>query len=417
MTRNTYSRFLCNSCNEYPSGFQSLHNLHRHHDRAHADHGKAWICVDPLAADPSRKMSEDWRPKRGLYACAKCREQRTYNKDYNAARHLRRVHFCPRKRGCEGHGQTRLKEADDGPSMEWIKLNGWLDEIEVGNSMRKEVSITGAESEDEKISDPDDGKKCFQPALVVPRDLYQQHFSLQMPFMDRWNLLTILDNSRELGMHVIEPATAITTRQGAVNLLNSQHSPPSQQVPLQTPHAMSSRSGGLSSTGDGNDAHDQESEVSTPTVADEELLLNVASVSRLARVNGRWFADVDFEESLLPHKFFGQLLLSNNRLSGLAKTAQFTQGYCRLQWLSETVPFFEARLPSYYAELVQQLDILCSAQDGVEWHAHDSAYSFEGSYARHHLCLGGRCQSCAHLNSIVASAYPNINWAEDTQVD
>lgn len=283
--------------------------------------------------------------------------------------------------------------------------------------MRKEVSITDAESEDGKISDPDDGKECFQPALVVPRDLYQQHFSLQMPFMDRCNLLPNLDDSLEIGMHVVEPATAMTTWQWAAHPLYSQNSPPLEQVPLQTPLAMSSRSGGLLSTGDGNDAHDQESEVSTPTIADEELLLNVASVSRLARVNGRWFADVDFEESSLPQRFFGQLLLSNDRLSRRAKTAQFTQGYCRVQWLSETLPFLDARLPSPYADLVQQLDMLCSAPDGVEWHARDSAYSFEGSYARHHLCLGGRCQSCAHLSSITASAYPIVNSAEETQVD
>jgi len=77
------------------------------------------------------KMREDWRPNLRLDACAKCREQRTYTMDYNAARHLRRVHFCPRKRGCEGDGQTRLNEADNGPPMEWMKSNGWLDEIEV----------------------------------------------------------------------------------------------------------------------------------------------------------------------------------------------------------------------------------------------------------------------------------------------
>lgn len=361
--------------------------------------------MHPLAADLSRKMSEDWRPKRRLDACAKCRKHRIYNRDYNAARHLRRVHFCPRKMVCEGGGPARLQEAHQGPSTEWMRLNGWLDEIEVVISMRTEASITDAERGDEKVSDRDDGKECFQPALAVPMDLYQQQFPLP-----------ILDASREIGMGVVERATAMTTWQWAANPLYSQHSSPSEQASVQMPHAMSSPSAGPLLTSDGNDAYDQKSEVSTPTVADEELLLNVASVSRLARVNGRWFADVDFEESLLPQKFFGQLLFSNNKLSGLAKTAQFTQGYCRVQWLSETMPFFDARLPNYYADLVQQLDILCSAQDGVEWHAHDSAYSFEGSYARHHLCLGGRCQSCAHLSSIVASAYPIVNWAEETQV-
>jgi hypothetical protein len=57
---------------------------------------------------------------------------------YNAAAHLRRAHFCPRKRGriakIEERDIRAGKGGGDWPSIEWLKANGWLQEIEVGSA-------------------------------------------------------------------------------------------------------------------------------------------------------------------------------------------------------------------------------------------------------------------------------------------
>lgn len=56
---------------------------------------------------------------------------------YNAAAHLRRAHFCPRKRGRKARGEERESRAGkaggDWPPIEWLKANGWLKEVEVSS--------------------------------------------------------------------------------------------------------------------------------------------------------------------------------------------------------------------------------------------------------------------------------------------
>ncbi|KAK0260715.1 hypothetical protein LTR35_017958 [Friedmanniomyces endolithicus] len=138
-----------------------------------------------------------------------------------------------------------------------------------------------------------------------------------------------------------------------------------------------------------------ESGTSTETALDDKLVLNVAAVSRVARSGGTWFVDLEYEDLRLPREFFAQVLLSNPRLSRLAYAADFAEDGCRVQWRSESMALLEAELPGVYTELVEQLDALGSKQDGVQWYAHDSAYTIEGSNERHHLCLRDRCQRCA----------------------
>ena len=129
--RPQHPKLFCEICDENPTGFRGEHELRRHYDRAHAQVRRVWICVDP-----ENVTKEGWRPTRPLNICKQCKQAKQYNVYYNAAAHLRRAHFCPRKRGRKARGEERESRAGkaggDWPPIEWLKNNGWLKEIEVG---------------------------------------------------------------------------------------------------------------------------------------------------------------------------------------------------------------------------------------------------------------------------------------------
>lgn len=131
--RPHHAKLRCNQCDDYPDGFRGEHELRRHYERAHASLRRVWICVDPQNSTP-----EGWRPTRPLNICKQCNQQKHYNVYYNAAAHLRRAHFCPRKRGRKARGEERESRAGkaggDWPPIDWLKANGWLKEIEVGGT-------------------------------------------------------------------------------------------------------------------------------------------------------------------------------------------------------------------------------------------------------------------------------------------
>ena len=141
--RPSHPKLMCDLCKEFPNGFRGEHELRRHHDRAHAQVKKVWICVTPATSDI-------W-PAKSLEICKACKHCKQYNVYYNAAAHLRRTHFCPKKRGRRARGEQQEpragKAGGDWPSIEWLKANGWLKEIEVHSDGTETMATDSDEAE------------------------------------------------------------------------------------------------------------------------------------------------------------------------------------------------------------------------------------------------------------------------------
>ena len=120
--RPQHPKIMCQFCSERPEGFRGTHELDRHIARAHAPSRKGYICVD---------FSSD---KKFLANCKHCRNKKVYGAYYNAAAHLRRAHFHPRKRGRKGKNDEKrggIGGGDD-PPMDYLKMH-WIREMEVDN--------------------------------------------------------------------------------------------------------------------------------------------------------------------------------------------------------------------------------------------------------------------------------------------
>jgi hypothetical protein len=142
--RPRHSKLQCDQCKDYPDGFRSEHELRRHTNRVHKELRKVWITVD---------ASEN---KTFLANCKACTSGKRYNECYNAASHLRRMHFHPRKRG-EGKNEKRggagsLRSED--PPMEDLKRH-WLREIEESAIDAPESSTDRHRADDEERMDLD----------------------------------------------------------------------------------------------------------------------------------------------------------------------------------------------------------------------------------------------------------------------
>ncbi|MCJ1390549.1 hypothetical protein MMC18_003409 [Xylographa bjoerkii] len=126
IARNIYSRpqkekVKCTMCNKKPDGFRGDHELRRHYERNHCVYRKVWVCVD---------RSDD---KTRLAKCKACCAHKQYGAYYNAAAHLRRVHFHPRPKGrkvkCTTEESRGGKGGGNSPTMEFLK--SWMEEREV----------------------------------------------------------------------------------------------------------------------------------------------------------------------------------------------------------------------------------------------------------------------------------------------
>ncbi|KAI7703384.1 hypothetical protein KC353_g14150, partial [Hortaea werneckii] len=169
--RPQHPKLYCSLCKEYPNGFRGEHELRRHYDRAHAETRHVWICVEPTTSS-----KEGWWPQKPLGICKQCKQQKHYNVYYNAAAHLRRAHFCPRKRGRKARGEERESRAGkaggDWPPIEWLKANGWLKEVEITsaqffapNVVPSQLDTTFNDNlcEDDMDLPPDSGIDLQQP--------------------------------------------------------------------------------------------------------------------------------------------------------------------------------------------------------------------------------------------------------------
>lgn len=117
--RPVHPKIMCQKCNEHPEGFRGEHELRRHTERVHAAIRKVWVTVDASAN------------KQFLAHCKACRNGKKYGAYYNAAAHLRRAHFNPRKRGRKAKGDERRggKGGGDHPPMDVLKQY-WMKEVE-----------------------------------------------------------------------------------------------------------------------------------------------------------------------------------------------------------------------------------------------------------------------------------------------
>lgn len=114
-------RLKCPSCSDYPEGFRSEHELRRHTNRIHRKARKVWVTID---TSPDKTF---------LANCKACQTGKRYNECYNAASHLRRMHFHPHKRGerkmTAAEARRGGKPGDLDPPMEVLKSN-WLREVD-----------------------------------------------------------------------------------------------------------------------------------------------------------------------------------------------------------------------------------------------------------------------------------------------
>jgi hypothetical protein len=123
--RPKHERVLCKLCPNDREGFRGDHELRRHVDREHNIIVKRWICVEPNdgLAHP--------KPVFPLSRCKACHQQKKkYTAYYNAAAHLRRAHFRPKKR--RGDNLKRIERSGgDWPPMSELKF--WMKEVEDQN--------------------------------------------------------------------------------------------------------------------------------------------------------------------------------------------------------------------------------------------------------------------------------------------
>ena len=133
-------KIVCPRCDINPAGYRGEHELRRHMGRAHVLVQTKWQCVD---ISPGGDF---------LTNCKACKEGKLYGAYYNAAAHLRRVHFHPKTGGRKGPRRPweRLRELKSIP-METCKM--WMREVEVENDIKQDEPECESDAQDDGHDD------------------------------------------------------------------------------------------------------------------------------------------------------------------------------------------------------------------------------------------------------------------------
>lgn len=126
--RKQPEKIRCDFCNKKPEGYRGPHELRRHIDNKHAgETRRVWVCRD---------QSSD---QMFLAKCKHCMDNKKYGAYYNAAAHLRRIHFNPKEKGKKGDKSAKARGGNGGgdfPAMEILKL--WIEEMTESATENKE---------------------------------------------------------------------------------------------------------------------------------------------------------------------------------------------------------------------------------------------------------------------------------------
>jgi hypothetical protein len=178
--RPQHPKIMCQFCRERPEGFRGTHELERHIARAHASRRKAYICID---YSPDKKF---------LANCKHCRNKKVYGAYYNAAAHLRRAHFHPRKRGRKGKNDEKRGGIGGGdhPAMDYLKQH-WIKEVEVDNNNVIASPLSMASDDANDTADNNAYESSFDIDTTYPAQQPVATAQVQLdpsPFIDEYGL-------------------------------------------------------------------------------------------------------------------------------------------------------------------------------------------------------------------------------------
>jgi hypothetical protein len=174
------TKVSCFICNDHKEGFHGEHELRRHIDRTHKGFRKVFICKD-ISPDGTF-----------LANCKHCRNMKTYGANYNAAAHLRRVHFNPCETPKGGRGKVSQNRGGigggDQPPMD--VLRNWMYETWETNLTGRLIDdpsvMNTAYNTSNRLSSSDSGLSQSNDAVQISDadlDFVQQTTQLDMSFL------------------------------------------------------------------------------------------------------------------------------------------------------------------------------------------------------------------------------------------